>query len=406
MTTAYQPIVPAQSLSAKFWTYQDAVEWLLDFYGRTSRSQRDIRLARRAVDNAYRDLVANEKWSYYECSHTLLTNANQTTGTVAYTHSTRLVTLTGATWPENAALGMVRFNGVTCKVEAKYSSTQLLLYAGSNPGADVAAGTTYEWYRDTYFLPLDFIKLGDPVDERSGWGIPGLQYVPPEDLYRYQRWTGSVQAEPVYYTITRDQRTAGYAILLANPPTRSRNYSFMYTRAPRELRVQEYSDGTVDLTADSTAVGGNGTTWTDGHVGCVLRVSANGTDKPTSPYGDLDGTYNPAWATRLIASRTDGSSLAVDVAFPETREGLRYTISDPLDIDWQTCGNYFQRLMELHYAIASNDFLQRGYKLPQVETDRRKARAMDATRTRDIQPPPWASGMPSILFAEVRTQTE
>ncbi|MCU0871471.1 MAG: hypothetical protein MUE50_03925 [Pirellulaceae bacterium] len=406
MTTAYQPIVPAQSLSAQFWTYQDAVEWLLDFYGRNARSARDVRLARRAVDNAYRDLVANERWSWYESAFTLLTDANYNTGTVAYSNSARVLTLTGGTWPANAAYGIVRVNDVTCKVQARLGDTTVRLMPDENPGADIAAGESYEWYRDTYYLPLDFQKLSDPIDEASAWGIPGLLYVPPDELYRYNRWSGTLQTEPTAYTIMRDQRTSGYAIVMANPPSTARNYSFQYVRAPRPLRVQEYCDGTIDVTADSAAVGGNSTTWLSEHVGCVLRVSKNSKDKPTSPYGNLDGTDNPAWATRLVAARTDGASLTADVAFDETKEGVRYTLSDPLDIDWQTCGNYFQRLMELHYAIASNDHLQRGYKLPQAENERRKARAMDAMRTLEIQPPPWAGGMPTFLFADVTTETE
>ena len=406
MTTAYQPIVPVKSLSAAFWTYQDAVEWLLDFYGRNSRSARDVRLARRAVDNAYRDLVANENWSWYESAFMLLTDASYTTGTVAYTHSTRTLTLTGGTWPANAAYGMIRVNDTTCKVRSRTSGTELLLMPDQNPGANIAAGTSYEWYRDTYYLPLDFQKISDPIDEASAWGIPGLLYVDPKELYRYNRWSGSLQTEPVCYTIMRDQRTSGYAIVMSNPPSTARNYSFQYVRAPRPLRVQEYSAGTIDVTAGSAAVGGNSTTWLDEHVGCVLRVSGNANDLPTSPYGNIEGTYNQAWATRLVASRSSGADLTVDVAFDETKESVRYTLSDPLDIDWQTCGNYFQRLMEYHYAVASNDHLQRGYKLPQMESERRKARAADAMRTMEIQPPPWAGGMPTFLFADVQTRVD
>jgi hypothetical protein len=350
-------------------------------------------------------LVSNERWSYYESSFTLLTDPSYLIGTVAYSQSTRILTLTGGAWPANAAYGSVRVNDTTCVAETRISDTELRLKADQNPGVSIASGTSYEWYRDTYYLPLDFQKMSDPIDEGSAYGIPGLVYVDPGELYRYNRWSGFVQTEPIVYTITRDQRTSGYAVVMGNPPSTSRNYSFRYVRAPRPLRVQEYSDGTIDVTEGSVEVGGNDTTWTAEHVGCVLRVSGNASDKPTSPYGDIDGTYNQAWASRLVASRTDGSSLSVDVAFDETKEGVRYTLSDPLDIDWQTCGNYFQRMMELHYAIASNDHLQRGYKLPQVENERRKAKAADAMRTLDIQPPPWAGGLPTFLFAEVNTET-
>jgi hypothetical protein len=404
MTTAYQPIVPVQSLSAAFWTYQDAVEWLLDFYGVSRTQSRNPRLARRAVDNAYRDLVTNENWSWYESAFMLLTDASYSTGTVAYTHGTRTLTLTGGTWPASAAYGMIRVSNTTCKVQSRTSDTELLLLPGQNPGADIAAGASYEWYRDTYYLPLDFQKISDPIDEASPWGMPGLFHVSPTDLYRYQRQSFSVPDGSVYYTITRDQRTSGYAIVLANPPSAARNYSFQYVRAPRPLRVQEYSAGTIDVTAGSTAVGGNGTTWLDEHIGCVLRVSGNASDLPTSPYGNIEGTYNQAWATRLVAARSSGADLTADVAFDETKEGVRYSLSDPLDIEWQTLGNYFQRLMEYHYAVASNDHTQRGYKLPQVEKERLKARAADAMRTMEIQPPPWAGRMATFMFADVNTR--
>jgi len=366
MPIAYTPRIPEKSLSPDFWTYQDAVEWLLDFYGRTTASARDMRMCKRAVDNAYRELAQAHNWRFYRAAYTLHTDADYDTGTITYDHTggtyERMLTLASGTWPANAAYGELKLSGYGAyPVEARKSDTVITLSEDQNPGIDIAAGTSYKWWRSAYPLPLDFQKMADPLDETDGWGIPGLRYMEPEQFFGLSRWWGTTTVtNPGCYTMHQDRRTGLQSLWFGEPPADVRSYGFQYIRRPRPLRVTEYATGTATVVSGSTALEGTGTTWTADHVGCVFRLSSTATEKPTSPVGSHDGIDNPAALTRIVASRTDADTMVLDAASDVSKSTCRYTLSDPIDIDWPVMGTYFQRLATYHLGVLTNDVKNRG----------------------------------------------
>ena len=243
---------------------------------------------------------------------------------------------------------------------------------------DIAAGATYDWWRTTYPLPLDFMKMADPLDEKDGWGLPGLVYMEPEQFFGLTRWWGTTTvSQPGGYTIYQDRRTGLQSIMLGEPPADVRAYGFQYIRRPRPLRVAEYATGTATVVAASTALEGTGVTWTSEHVGCIFRISTNATQKPTSPFGNLDGIDNPAVLTRVVASRTDADTMVLDVASDVSKSTCRYTLSDPIDIDWPVMGTYFQRLMEYHMSVLVNDIKERTTRRAWAEAEYHRATAAD-----------------------------
>ena len=138
MPIAYTPRIPEKSLSPEFWTYQDAVEWLLDFYGRTTASARDLRMAKRAVDNAYREIAQAHNWRCYRAGYAIHTDADYDTGTITYDHTggayERMLTLASGTWPANAAYGELKLSGYgPYPVAARISDTVITLYEDQNP---------------------------------------------------------------------------------------------------------------------------------------------------------------------------------------------------------------------------------------------------------------------------------
>lgn len=401
MPIAYTPRIPEKSLSPDFWTYQDAVEWLLDFYGRTTASARDMRLAKRAVDNAYREIAQAHNWRFYRAAYTLHTDADYDTGTITYDHTggtyERMLTLASGTWPANAAYGELKLDSYGAyPVEARKSDTVITLSQDQNPGVDIAAGTSYDWWRTSYPLPIDFQKMAEPLDETDGWGIPGLQYMEPEHFFGMTRWWGTTTiSQPGAYTIYQDRRTGLQSIMFGEPPADVRSYGFQYIRRPRPLRVAEYATGTATVVSGATTLEGTGTTWIADHVGCIFRLSTNGTQKPTSPFGAIDGTDNPAVLTRVVASRTDADTLALDVASDVSKSACRYTLSDPIDIDWPVMGTYFQRLMEYHLAILTNDIKERTTRRAWAEAEFHRASGADQ---RQISPgySPFARPWPYV----------
>ncbi len=356
--TIYTPTWPEYGRLASFVTYQDAVERVLVHFSRQNIG-RDAMLARQAVGDALLRL-ARHPWKYYRSMYQLRTTAEYTTGTIAYTHSTRTVTLTGGTWPDSAAMGTVLIDTVPYPVASRESDTEIKLREDRNPGDDVASGTSYTWFQDTYVLPPDFESMSDPMDTEYQTGGPDLMRVNSETLASLSQTVQSDPSDyPQYYTIERDPRY-GKVIRLAPPPASERTYLFVYRRHPRRLKVFRESTGTITTTASGTTVTGSGTQWTSAYIGCVLRAGTD-TAEPTGPYGAMTGVdsidiqTNPAVFERIITNVSSATELTLDAAPGEAVSGVKYTISDPIDVDWNIAGEYFNRLVEYMFTVVDMD---------------------------------------------------
>ena len=99
-------------------------------------------------------------WSFLYKQDSITLQDNYATGTIAYDHTGGThelqVTLSGGTWPTWAIEGMIEIDGVDYGVATRISDTVILLDANNNPGADVAASTSYDLHKDDYDLPDDF----------------------------------------------------------------------------------------------------------------------------------------------------------------------------------------------------------------------------------------------------------
>jgi hypothetical protein len=108
------------------------------------------------------------RWSVYEAEYFLRVEAAYSTGTIAYDHTggvvERLVTLTDGTWPDEVQHYRIVIDGDHYPIERRVSDTTLTLQPSENPGADVAAGTSYQVYRQSYPLPIGFVTLGQVFD--------------------------------------------------------------------------------------------------------------------------------------------------------------------------------------------------------------------------------------------------
>lgn len=390
----YVPLSPEYEVAAEMVTYQDAVERVLAHWDRHNEG-RDAYFARSAVAEALRRM-AQFAWKWYRASMRLTTTASYSTGTVAYTHSTRTVTLSDGTWPTLAALGSVLIDTDVYPVVSRVSDTEVTLRQDENPGADVAAGTTYKWFRDTYRLPPDIIQVGDLNDLEKALGGPDLV-----QFHDQRRLGGSVREShepttyPWGYSIERDRRALGKAIVFLPPPLTARSYIIQVRRIPRPLSVEKYSTGTISVTSGSTTATGSGTAWSSKHVGCVLRISEDGRP-PTSIYGarrlnsELDMAHAPAAVTRIVTAVASATSLTLD-ADPETTLATKaYTLSTPIDIDWPVCGTYWDRMVE--YLFARNQMGVEGSTLASYGQQMQRAflEAVDLDKITD----PMPTGLP------------
>lgn len=402
--TDYSPKAPEYPRIAELVTYQDCVDRVLTYYNRPNQD-RDRYLARQAVANALSDLSNSRCWKWYINHWTFKTTASYSTGTIAYDHtagsSERLVTLTSGTWPTDAADGELRIVNTSYSVAERLGNTTLTLREDSNPGADVAAGTSYLWYRDKYTRPSDWWKEYDPVDVALKTGGPDMVYREPEYVLSLTRAGCVVPITcPQIYSFVRDPRRQGLVWMCAPPPSTSRTYQFIYQRFPRPLTTDKYSTGTITTTAGSTTVAGTGTAWTSAHLGTVLRISSGTTLEPTSQYGNLKSInslemlHNPAAETRIVMKVNGTTSVTVDQAVSSAWTGVKYTLSDPLDVDWTIASKYFQRQCEYEFAQLGQDFKKQRELMLLAKQEWHEAAAADqrdASVNKRTRPGWWAA---------------
>lgn len=348
------------------WTYQDAVEHVLDLYD-LERTGRNLRLARKAVLTAYDGVPESHRWSYLTRRLQVVTEASQSlTGSYDHTGGAeeRLVTATVGTFPDSARLGHIILDDQIYEVEDRLSSTTVTLSPSSNPGTDVASGAI-TWFKATYTLPVNFRQCYELRELSNAYE---LEYVTPPDLL--DRMMGNFQpARPYCYTIRNASDWYGaLEVEFCPPPSESRTYDAVAYIAPRELSVESYGTGLVSVASGSTTVTGTGTSWSSAYVGAIIRFSENGTQPPSSVVGSPNADYpggvdNPYYAQRVVLDVASATSMTIDaeVSSAVSLTDVKYCISDPLDIEPNSMLTYFWRKAEAEFArlVRAEDYLMR-----------------------------------------------
>lgn len=308
-------------------TFADLIDHAIDWMG-VDPGREALRDARRAAQLALSDLATDSQWVYYLNQGRIALSAPYTTGTISYDHSggasDRLVTLDSGTWPDWAWMGTLLVGNTPYEVQARLGDTQLTLTSSSNPGDDLAAGTSYTLYQDTYALPADFLSLGTVVLENNA--VVLCRDNPQAGVERRRIYRGV--AQPRFYSIVGSpDHLTGLGLNLFPPPDDDYALAFLYQRRPRPMRVERYATGTASVTSGQATVTGSGTAWSSGHVGCVFRPSQSSA-AVTGPFGS-----NPAGWERVVTAVASATSLTLDAAAPESLSGVAYHLSDPVDIE-------------------------------------------------------------------------
>lgn len=328
-------------------TYKDLLELAIDYLGANPGGDAS-RDARRAVLNAIREFSNAKRWVYYYTHGRVVSNPPQNTGTIAYDHTggtyERMVTLAGATWPTYANRSSLVINNIPYEVDKLKSSTVLTLTAATNPGADVAALTAYNLYQDTYPLPADCLACDRMILQNNAFALwyenPGL-WLERQRVYH-------TPAVPRTYTFTGSNVFLGSLEVRFFPaPDNQYCFDFIYQRRPRPLRTEDYHVGSVAVTSSSATVTGTGTAWTQAMIGSVIRLSADGVNLPTSTAGNNQPLYE-----RIINSVESATSLTADDTFDQTLSGLKYRISDPVDIEDGAMLTALERCIEMQVGLS------------------------------------------------------
>lgn len=322
-------------------TFNDLVNHALAYLGKDVKSSPDCK---RAVLSAYRDIANMHEWSYFVHNFRMNTDARQSTGTITYDHTggayERLVTLASATWPTWAAYGYLVIADVKYDIAARIDSTRIQLAEQSNPGADVAAGTTYSIERDTYPLPSDF-KSMKVISWADGQLFPS--FVDPGEwnsMTAYRR--GS--SRPLWYTIYSDRNFFGLmGLKFWPPPDDVYPVDLLYLGRGRGLQIEKYAAGKATVAIDSTSVTGSGTSWTSKMIGSTIRLGDSVTQEPTG----YDGQY-PYIDERVVTAVASATALTIDAVSSQAFTGVKYVISDPVDIEAGAMESLLLREIEKH----------------------------------------------------------
>ena len=266
----------------------------------------------------------------------------------------REVTLATGTWPTWAAYGQIRISNTTYDIESRVSDTVITLPERTNPGADVAAGTSYEIFRSRYPLPINW-RRGGKIFEASET-YDGV-YLTPQMLQSSSLYDGSANSSPWRLSIQHDPKYVGAkSLVVSSPPSSVQQYVMLYERWPNALQTPSEANGEVTVNGSPTAsaaVTGTGTSFASRHKGAVIRLSDTSVP-PTTVVGSPFTADNLFAYQRIITTVTDTTNLVVDSTIDADLTSVSYTISDPLDIDPETMLDAFLALAEWEFSRLSS----------------------------------------------------
>lgn len=336
------------------WTYQDVVEHLLDIFD-LDGSERNYRQCRRAIDETYRELPQRARWVYFDKRYTIQTNAPYSTGTVSFdltggTYENQL-TLSGGTWPSWAKSGLVLVNDLYHMIQERVSDTVLILKESTAPKADFTA-QTYSIQRGQYDLPEDCRRVIRVYHQEDQCNVPIIQIDHTRDMNLVDNttstpWTASIHGSTETY--------GRQAVHFSPVPSESDHFDVWYEASPRTLRYFRESKGVV--TNSSTTLTFTEAICEAGMVGAMIRFSANTTQEPTSTIGvRSDGSlYNPYKHEARIVRLASTTSLIIDTAPSTTLSGVKFVISDPVEIRQPSMWTAFLRGCEYSLARLISD---------------------------------------------------
>lgn len=333
-------------------TYRDCIEHLIDVCNLDGKDVADVsRKLRRAVREACNKLPAMYNWEFLRLTGMFTTSIPYTKGTIQYVLSTRLLTLTGGTWPTDAQFGDIVIDNRRYLVQRRVSDTVLFLDEYESPKADAAAGTSYTWARSRYLLPYfvsDLVELVDTAVQNK------IKRIFVEESFWISEWF--VTGMPSSWSLIPSRHRPGrWEVWLSSSPYDVRQYRYMYENRWASNEVEELNSGTVAVASDVATF--SSAILTPACVGAVLRVSSS-TTQPTSVFGKYDATtkvmvLNPPASEHIITTVVSTTSALLNEAVTTNVTGKAFTISSQVALNTEGMLEFFYRLCEYQYSIIS-----------------------------------------------------
>lgn len=336
------------SATIELMTFADTIDHLIDF-NRANPSATHQAQIRRAIFLALDNFANDHQWTYFYTQGRICTDVPYTDGTVVFDKSgggvERELTLTGGTWPVNAAFGSVIIGQVIYDVADRISNTVLQLDIDLSPASDVSS-TTYIWMRAQYPAPVDLRNI-DKFYTPESWHR--IEYVHPREWMVAHRYNITSSNTPQWYTLKGSRDYMGALAIAFYPyPDSEITVDFIYQRRPRPLRVERVKGTVSASTGDVNANYVDGTAFSSQHIGSTIRFTeSNGLEFPTGREGE-----NPYSEERTVMSvNAAGDQIEVDQQFLNQHTNSKFVISDPVDLEPGVMKSIFLRRCEMELAI-------------------------------------------------------
>lgn len=340
-------------------TFHDALETLVDSFAGGNRASREVRRnARRAVLEAYYALPTMHRWRYFRRQTMVHTDAAYSTGTVAYTASTRQLTLSSGTWPAEAQYGVVIIANVRYTITRRVSDTVVELDEHESPRDDVDAGTTYRWHRYRYLLPHDVGRIITVVDAEHYRTLVQK----PSDFIFQQSEIVRGETYPTAYNMVRSPDFPGrWELWIASSSSTRRPLRILYEARFANGIIDEEAAGTVTITATEDTATFSNAIVTEDFVGCVLRTGRN-SKKPTPRVGGVgevngDDLVLPT-SERVITEMTSTTIVKLSAPVSSTVTAQKFTVSTHIDVNPAGMLAFFNRLVQYHYHMVRQSTAQ------------------------------------------------
>jgi len=354
-------------MTTDFLTFQDTYQHLRDVLDLSGQdTARTARLLKKAVGEAYRTLSAASAWKYFDGETQIITEASQSTGTITYTHSSRVVTLVGATWPTTAASGTITIADIRYPIERYLTTTTVTLGPSLNPGANVAALSSYQYQRYKYLLPIEVGDIKEVIDAGQFYQLSRTNV---RDIF-WRNTITSTDGAPTEWAMFPSDTTPGrWELWLGSSSADARTIRLLFEKRHDNLKNFSTVSGTASVNVATDVATFSTAILTEHHVGSVLRVSTD-TAEPTQAIGeyedsaDGDYTHVPDFERLVVAiNSTTEAILSSPIVTPVTTRG--YRMSSHIDLDVGPMRLYFMRLAEEAFMRLTLDGTEGGVRRTQ-----------------------------------------
>lgn len=215
-------------------TFQNLFDRVQDMYA-SATDAKAVREYVRIINTSLRTVVKEWEWSYLIREGSInfepFVGTDTGNGTASMANGAQIITLTGGTWPANAATAPYHVvldvdSEVEFEIATRDSNTQVTVRSDQEWLQASVVDGGYRAYRRTYDLPTDFRKFYYGESEDLWW----IEELTPSQFASFLLRQNDFTGDPRFMTITQGNRLKVWPY-----PNEARRFDFLYLKWPTVL---------------------------------------------------------------------------------------------------------------------------------------------------------------------------